>query len=371
MRYLREISRILVGVVFVFSGFVKGVDPLGTAYRIEDYFIAYQMEWALPIALLLSVILCTFEFSLGVLLIVNVRMKLISWLLLGVMSYFTILTFFDAIYNPVPDCGCFGDAIIMTNWQTFGKNIVLMFFTLIIFIQRNSFKKLWGNVPEISIAGITFLGFVWFSMWNYSNLPIIDFLPWKTGKRVIVENPQPVRIFLTFENIATGEQKEYLSPDYPYSDSLWLAQWKYLSQRVEDPNQLPGIDLAVFDEAGNMITDQFLANPDFQFLVISYDLQKAKPESFIRINNLYPKIDSLGYSMIGLTATLPENVQSIKGLFHEYMEFYSADDIALKMMIRSNPGLMLLKNGQILGKWHYRNVPDFETLWNEYLSKGN
>lgn len=370
MKYLREFSRVFVGLVFIFSGFVKGVDPLGTAYRIEDYFIAYQTDWAIPLALLLSILLCTFEFSLGVLLLFKVRMKLTSWLLLLIMLFFTVVTFFDALYNPVPDCGCFGDALKMTNWQTFGKNILLMVFTLIIFVDRKQNKQFWGNVPEITIAGITALGFVWFSLWNYNNLPLIDFLPWKTGKRVIVENPQPVKIYLTFENSKTGEKKEYLSPNYPYADSLWLTQWKYTSQRVEDPNQLPGIDLAVFDETGNVITDQFLANPDFQFIVVSYDLAIVKPGSFDKISDLYPKIDSLGYSMIGLTATLPEEFEKYKSLVGESLQFYSADDVALKMMIRSNPGLLLLRNGQIIGKWHYRNVPDFETLNREFLTAG-
>ena len=134
------ISRLLVGCVFVFSGFVKGIDPLGTAYRIEDYFIAFGTQWAIPLALYLSVFLCTVEFSIGILLLLNVRIKEVAWLLLLMMLFFTCTTFYDALYNPVPDCGCFGDAIKLTNWQTFLKNIVLMVFVLTIFLNRKKIK---------------------------------------------------------------------------------------------------------------------------------------------------------------------------------------------------------------------------------------
>jgi len=132
MKFLRILSRYLIGAVFIFSGFVKGVDPMGTMFRIEDYFIAYGTEWAMPLAIVISILLCTAEFVIGVLLILNVKIKIVTWLLLLMMSGFTIMTFFDALYNPVPDCGCFGDVLILTNWQTFYKNIFLIIFVFII-----------------------------------------------------------------------------------------------------------------------------------------------------------------------------------------------------------------------------------------------
>ena len=126
MKLIANISRILVGIVFVFSGFVKGVDPLGTAYRLEDYFIAFNWTFFIPLALFFSILLCTIEFVTGIMMLLNLKMKISSWVLLLMMVFFTLLTLNDAINNPVPDCGCFGDAIKLTNWQTFYKNLVLL-----------------------------------------------------------------------------------------------------------------------------------------------------------------------------------------------------------------------------------------------------
>jgi uncharacterized membrane protein YphA (DoxX/SURF4 family) len=175
MKFVRNFSRVFVGLVFIFSGFVKGVDPLGFAYKIDDYFIAYGMQWAEPLSTTLSVLLCAFEFSLGVLLVLNVKPKLIAWLTLLIMVYFTGLTFYDALYNPVPDCGCFGDAIKLTNWQTFYKNIVLILFALLVFLQRKKFKSPYSQGVGLFLLLLVPLTFIWFSAYNYRNLPMIDF----------------------------------------------------------------------------------------------------------------------------------------------------------------------------------------------------
>ena len=148
MKFLRILSRYIVGIVFIFSSFVKGLDPMGTMFKIEDYFIAYGTEWAMPFALFLTVVLCTAEFVVGILLVLNVRIRIVSWLLLIMMLGFTAMTFYDALYEPVPDCGCFGDAIIMTNWQTFYKNVVLMVFTLIILFTGRLAKPAWRPSVE-------------------------------------------------------------------------------------------------------------------------------------------------------------------------------------------------------------------------------
>ena len=158
MRFLRNFSRILVGLVFVFSSFSKGIDPMGFAFKIEDYFLAYGTGWAVPLAIYLSIALCTLEFLLGMALLFNLRLKHLAWPLLALMIFFTIFTFFDAVYNPVPDCGCFGDVVKITNWQTFFKNVVLVFFVTLIFADRNQYKSFLPAKREyialILIAGV-------------------------------------------------------------------------------------------------------------------------------------------------------------------------------------------------------------------------
>lgn len=363
---LRNISRILVALVFIFSGFVKGVDPLGTAYRIEDYFIAYGMDWANPLSLFLTIFLCALEFTLGMALLLNLRIKLISWPLLLLMIFFTILTFFDAIYNPVPDCGCFGDALKLTNWETFYKNIVLIILVGIIFFYRKKFHSIFlPRIDHIAIMSI-FAGFTIFSVYQYRHLPWIDFLGWKTGTDLVSDNPGEAKIYLTYRNKITGEEKEYLSPDYPWNDSTWVAEWEFADQRIDDSGVIRGHSLKIYDTTGNDFTETFINNPGYQFLVVSYNLGAASRKGFGKIDKLYGDIYHDGHSLIVLTGSLEDEIQSFRQGLHPELEFYQADDVELKMMIRANPGLILLKDGVVLGKWHYRDLPDYQDLKKEF-----
>jgi len=282
-----RVSQIILGCLFLFSGFVKGVDPIGTAYRVEDYFIAYGTEWMMPAAIVLSFILNAAELVLGALLLFNVKPKLSAWLILLMMIFFTLTTLNDAINNPVPDCGCFGDALIMSNWQTYYKNLVIFVFVLIIFLNRSSIRKFYTSKAEWAL-GVGFIAFfIGFQFLNYINLPMMDFRPWKEGNKMITENPLPVKYYLTYRNKISGEQKEYMSPNYPYDDPEWLANWEFVSQRTEDPNVVPGMDLAIIDFSGEDVTKSYLGNPDYNFFVVAWDLSKTNENAFVKINELY------------------------------------------------------------------------------------
>jgi uncharacterized membrane protein YphA (DoxX/SURF4 family) len=366
MNYVRNISRILVGLVFIFSGFVKGVDPLGTAYRIEDYFIAYGTPWANPLSLYLSIFLCAVEFTLGVSLLLNLRLKLLSWPLLLMMSFFTVLTFFDALNNPVPDCGCFGDALKLTNWTTFYKNIVLMILVGIIFFYRKKFQSVFlPRIDNMAVA-VIFVAFLSFSVYQYRHLPWIDFLGWETGTDLVPDNPGQAKTYLTYKNKITGEEKEYLSPNYPWNDSTWTSQWEFVGQRVDDSGVKKGHSLKIFDAAGNDYTETFVNNPGYQFLVAAYSLKDASRKGFEKIDRLDDEIYRNGHSLIVLTGSVEEEIQSFRKGLHPDIEFYQADDIELKMMIRANPGLILLKDGVVMGKWHWRDLPDYQELKEEF-----
>jgi len=366
MKFLKEFSRYFVGLVFIFSGFVKGVDPLGTTYKIEDYFIAYGMDWAIPLSLYLSVILVSIEFLLGIALFFRLRMKISSILILLMMIFFTILTFFDALFNPVPDCGCFGDAITLTNWETFYKNIVLMVFVLIIFRSRTKYKKRLSFFLQNSILIVFSIAFIFFSVYNYKHLPIIDFMDWKVGKDMVPDNQGEEKIYLTYANKNTSEEKEYLSPNYPWKDSVWMSQWEFKSQRIDDSEVLRSHELAIENEFGEDVTDNFIPNPDLQFLFIAYDLSKTNKKAFEKIASFAKNADYDGYSFIVLTSDIPELVEQFKYDMNLDMEFYNSDDIVLKTMVRSNPGLMLLKNGVVLDKWHYNDLPEYSEIINFY-----
>lgn len=355
MKILRHISRLLTAIVFLFSGFVKGVDPMGTAYRLEDYFLAYNMEWAGALSLVLSVSLCAVEFIIGMALLLNLRMKATSWALLLIMAFFTLLTFYDAIYEPVSDCGCFGDAIILSNWETFYKNVVLMVFTLIVFVQRNRFQSLLSGPVQNGLLLFFTLAFVLFSIYNYRHLPMIDFRPWKVGNQMTQE--QEVDIYLRYRHIETGEIREYLSPDYPWDDSVWMAEWEFVEQRIITQGEFIDHGLYVTDQYGADHTDDILHYPDYLFAGISYDIGSAPEKGLRRLIALQPLLEQESLRMVLLTASLPEEVSRFREQYGINVDVYYVDGVTLKTMIRANPGLVLFNDGQVLGKWHYRDIP--------------
>jgi uncharacterized membrane protein YphA (DoxX/SURF4 family) len=362
-------ARILLGLLFLFSGFSKGFDPLGTAYRIEDYFIAYGTDWMMPSAVFFSFLLNTAELLLGGLLILNVKPRITAWLVFLMMIFFTITTWNDAINNPVPDCGCFGDALVMSNWQTLYKNIVIIALVLLIFTNRKLLTTSYRTRTEWTLAvGLAAL-FITFQFLNYINLPMIDFRSWKIGNRLYVENPMPAKYYLSYRNAQTGETKEYLSPDYPYDDSTWMAQWEFVSQRVEDPNRLPGMDLAIINFGGDDVTGDYLQNPDYHFIVVAWDLKITNKKAFQQIYQLYQAAEENGYGFIVLTATLPDEIQQFLEQQNIPFDipFFNADDIMLKTMIRANPGLILVKDGQVIDKWHHNFLPTWDEVNQEYL----
>ncbi|HOI86919.1 MAG TPA: hypothetical protein PLV51_03560 [Lentimicrobium sp.] len=362
MRVLHFISRIFVGVVFIFSGFVKGIDPLGTAYRLEDYFIAFGTEWMIPLALVLSIMLSTMEFVLGVVVLLNLKPGVNAWLLLGVMSFFTILTLNDAINNPVPDCGCFGDAIVLTNWQTFYKNVILMIPTLILFVWRKKTKDNYGAFTSYGTAALFAALFAGLSVYCYRHLPVIDFMDWKVGNKMVNENPLPVKYYLTFRNVVTGKTQEYLSPDYPYNDSVWMTQWEFVDQRIDDPNVSLAHDLQIIDREGNDYTADFLENPACQFFLITWDVEKANEKGLMRMNDFAAAAEADGNGFIALTSSLDPQIDGVSVKLGLSYDFFHADDITLKTMVRANPGLIALSNGVVIGKWHFNDFPDYSAF---------
>jgi len=370
MNLIRTISRLLVGFVFIFSGFVKGVDPLGTAFKIEDYLIVYGMDWLIPLSLAMSIVLCAIEFVLGVYLVLNVKPVSSSWLLLFMMSFFTLLTLYDAIYEPVSDCGCFGDAIKLSNWETFYKNVVLMVPTILLFVQRNKLKTPYRPALEWSLAMLAPIIFVWFSVYNYRNLPMIDFLAWKVGNKMIADSNSPLEFYLTFRNKNTGETQEFLSPNYPFNDAEWMLEWEFVSQRIIDSNPAPEHNLQILDQEYNDVTEHFIANPGYQFILAIWDVNKVNRNILQQMNNFYHQTEEAGFSFMAIAPTLEEGEMLREELQLDY-EFYFADDVELKIMIRSNPGLIVLKDGVVLAKWSHRNFPEFDSFVSKFVKSNN
>ena len=203
------------------------------------------------------------------------------------------------------------------------------------------------------------LAFSGMSVYAYRHLPLIDFMEWKVGNQVNKKSSEPVKFFLTFKNNKTGEVKEYLSPDYPWNDSAWMAEWTFSSQRVIDPDADQTMALRIEDKAGNDVTGSIIDNPDFQFILVAYDLTSTDRTAFLKILPFYKQAEADGYSFICLTATDFPVIRKFRLANGTAFEFYTADDVVLKTMVRSNPGLILIKNGKVLGKWHFNDFPSY------------
>lgn len=362
MKYIRLISRIIIGSTFVFSGFVKGQDPLGFTFKLEDYLIAYDMTWAMPLVLAMTIILCAFEFTLGFALLLNLRPALTRWLVTAMMVFFTFLTFFDAIYNPVPDCGCFGDAIILTNWQTFYKNVILMVFVIGLIVTRKYEKPTINAGSQWILLMAGFLCFAAFSVYSYRHLPVFDFMPWKVGKNMYPTSDIQAKYYVTYKNNSTGETKEYESHNFPYNDSTWMSEWRFVSQRVDDPSASLRHELQILDSTGTDVTDTYIRNNDYQIIITMYDPHTVPHGVATQLEPLVNYLYNSGHTPVILTAALPEEMKAIARDYHNRAEVLNADDIVLKTMVRANPGVMLMKDGVVIDKWNWRDTPGVESL---------
>jgi len=373
MKTFRIIIRTIVGLTFMFSGFVKGVDPLGFMYKFHEYLEAYHMEWLSSLALFLVVSLCVIEFTIGVMLVSAVKPKLSSWLAFIMMFFFTGLTLLSAINNPVSDCGCFGDAIKLSNWATFYKNVVLIILVLFLVFTNKHAKKVFPNKGEISITIIGAVILIFVSIYSLRHLPIIDFLPWKVGNKIseqVVPTPEKSNVLLVYKDKKTGQTYEYTAKTLPWKDSVKMASIEFVEQKkkiTQQYKEAPIHDFIITDESGNILTDKIVANPGYQFILVSYDLNTTNKNAYTDINKFVEGCDKDRISFVGLTGSIPQFVDDFRHDVQAMYPFYNVDETALKSMIRSNPGLLLLKNGEVIAKWAWRDIPEYPKVKEKYI----
>ena len=373
MKIANYISRIIVGIVFIFSGFVKSVDPLGSVYKFNDYFGVFGIPWMEHMSLFLAILMSALEFVIGFSILFGLRTKLTSWGSLLFMAFFTPLTLYIAIANPVTDCGCFGDALILSNTNTFYKNIIISIAAIIIFIYRKKFQTPLSVKLQWGLIIVSLLFIVNISLYSYRHEPIIDFRPWKVGNRIkdyVTATPEKAEISLIYKNKKTGEVKEYAMNNYPWNDSVWVANWQFVDQKkkiIQEYKKAPISDFIIHDADGNDLTETFIGNPNYQFLLFAYDLAETSKKNYPKINTFAEKAEKDGFSFIGLTAAPFSYIDDFRHEVQATHQYYLVDEIALKTAIRSNPGLILIKNGVVLGKWGNVDFPDYEKVKKEYL----
>ena len=350
------LCRILVGALFIFSSFTKGVDPLGTKYKMLDYFIAYNIEWLNDFALTLSVFMIMAEFIVGFCLMFNLLPRLATLGATLLMLFFTTTTFFDALYNLVPECGCFGTAIKMSNWQTFFKNLIILAVLIPLIFNNKSLVNKRVTILGQTLFTFLFIGlFVWFEIYNVRHLPVVDFMDWKVGRDMKpAENPEPAEIYLTFKNIETGETEEYLSPNYPWNDSVWMSQWEFVSQRQEGGTQSLGF--SILNEEGDDYT-HLLFETEKLFVFVAPYLNELTENDFTECQRIYDFANEHGYNYLWITSVSPDYVYELQDKYDMFDEVYYGDELELKSMVRSNPGLILMDNGVIIDKWSKIDFP--------------
>jgi len=358
---LLQIARILLGCVFIFSGFVKAIDPLGSTYKFDDYFRAFGgvFELFTHISFVLAVLLSTIELVIGLSLILKVQIRLTALAAVAFMAVMTPLTLYLAIKNPVSDCGCFGDALVISNWATFYKNLVLIALAILLLVYQTKFRSfLIPKAQNIALLVFVVFGFG-LSTYCYRNLPLIDFLPYKVGVNipnamVLPEKAKTDKYQTTFIYQKNGVQKEFTLENYPKGDSTW----KFVDQKtvlLSEGFKAPIHDFSIVNAQFEDITEDVLYNEGETYLLIMYDLNNASAKGARKAEEIYQKALASGQKFYALTASSDADIQTFAQQNKLTYPFCKTDGTALKTIIRANPGIMLIKKGTIIGKWGWRN----------------
>lgn len=354
MNIIKEFARYAVGALFIFSGIIKVNDPVGTAIKLEEYFqvfaadIAPFFEWFVPAALFLSVVLSVLEVVLGVALIVGYRMRITAWILLAMIVFFTFLTFYSAYFNKVTDCGCFGDAIKLTPWQSFNKDIILLVLIGVIFWKRNDYQPwLSTRFGAIKVIGVTVFMTI-MAIYAIQHLPFIDFRAYKVGNHLpsLMKNSEPLKYVYIMEK--EGETYEF--ENYPSEGG-----YEYIEARLTNPEAAAKItDLSIW-EGDNDYTDGLLSAHRPHLLIIIHQLEKVSTDNIDRIRNL--TYSNPNFSTWIVTSSGYDKIEAFRHKHQLGAPVFFADATVLKTMVRSNPGLILLKEGTVLAKWHHNDTP--------------
>lgn len=368
LRIINFISRVIVGATFVFSGFVKAVDPVGGAVKFTDYFQAFGLEWLSGLALPLAIALAALEFLMGTLLLFNAFPKIAAKVAFIFMAFFTLLALGLAIFNPVSDCGCFGDAILLTNWQTFFKNLVLMIPATLLIIKSVELPSPYPGSRQAAFAFLMLIYLTVVAFYSLQHLPIIDFRPYAIGRHIPsamtipdgAEEPEYETTFILEKN---GEQKTFSVDDYPYDDTTWVFV-NNETTLIKEGYQPPVHDFMLQHPTHGNITESLMQHEGPLFLLISPDVTGINNKTALEMAAIASKAEELNYLFYCVTASLPQQTKEFNQAHKTNFSFLEGDETNLKTIIRSNPGLLLLHKGTVAGKWHHHDFPSPQELEN-------
>ena len=375
-------SRLFVGLLFIFSGLIKANDTLGFGYKLEEYFDVFHISFFSPYATGIAMILCVLEIVLGALLLAGFWSKKVAAGLLGTIIFFTFLTFVSAAFKVVTSCGCFGDAIPLTPWQSFSKDLVLLLLIVYLFIYRNAIKPVTENagVQKIVLIAVVAVSFM-FAIYTHSYLPVIDFLPYKIGASLpeamkIPDGAEPDQYLIMYKlkNKATGETKEMSDKDYLkteiWKDSNWQIVGDPVQQLVKKGYEPKIKDLIISDATGTNYTNELIENPYYNIIIVAYNLNDTNTDAIGKLNALtMDATEQFNIRTVLLTSNSAQDADAFSKRNKLLSEIFYADAVPLKSMVRANPGVLLMKNGVVIDKWSYQSVPSFEKLKTVYFEK--
>lgn len=376
-------SRLFVGTLFIFSGLIKANDPTGFGYKLEEYFLVFHLDFLNDYSAWLAILLCSLEIILGAFLLLGAHKNKVAWGLLLLTVFFLFLTFYSAFFEVVSSCGCFGDAIPLTPWQSFIKDVILLVFVIIIFKYRGRIKPLFSKQPAKGLIH-TLVVLLSFGTGIYTLyfLPFIDFLPYKEGNNIpeLMVLPEGAEgdvyeHVYNMKHTKTGEIKKVT--DKEYMDGLWEDdQWEIVGEPtsilLKKGYDIPIPDLLISDAEGNDVTQELVTNPYYNFIVVSVYAEKLTLGDIIALDRINTTIGDLAtdYNLraLLLTSSAPEVARGLQTEMDLVLETFYADAVPLKSMVRSNPGVLLLQNGTVIKKWSKITFPSKEEL-EEFLAR--
>ena len=362
MKILNNLSRLLIGCIFLYSGFIKGIDPLGFLYKFSDYCEALGVPHFNILSLVLVILISTLEFLIGISLILNIKTKWsLSWAMILTIIFIPI-TLWIAITDKVINCGCFGDAIYFTNWESFIKNIIIIVILIPAFLVRKKFKSPFNVLEESFIYPLCAVFMILIEIHSLNHLPFIDFRAYAIGndinKEIEKNNSDNITTLLEYKNIKTGKIKDFELDNYPWKDSL---NWKFVQQKnVSISGERPPINFTIIHPTLGDISHKLLSDKNFTFLYIARDLDKAKYR--LRVNDLINYSLENHINFYGITASDYKSIDRFKMENNINFDFCTMDGTEIKTIIRSNSGLLLLNNGIIIDKWSSKDIPRLEDL---------
>jgi len=363
MKYLVGVVRIFVGILFIISGFIKLNDPVGFSFKLEEYFSqgVLDLPFLTPYALAISILVVVVEVMVGVMLILGYMRKITVWTLFAMIVFFTFLTFYSAYFNKVTDCGCFGDAIKLTPWESFTKDVVLLILILIIYAGRKYITPLVKPHTVKAALMVSLLACIGYVYYVLNHLPVIDFRPYEIGRNIedgmsVPENAPKAIFEYKWKFNVNGNEKIYITNGaYPTVDGEYIdVETKEMQAGYEPPVH----DFTV-EQEGEDFASSLLQEPKL-VMVIAYDLRKSNLDVFKEIKSVAEKALKAGYKVIGMSASGPDQTTFLKKEYGLGFDFYFTDETTLKTIVRSNPGVLVLEKGTIKQKVHYNDLEDLK-----------